>query len=177
DLKGRQESHEEGDTLLAAQALESRARPATQPTRSGSPAEARDRGAWPVGGHLQGGGTAEAMPPVGDVSVPDGTAELRALPDRVVRVLEAWRGQGRGAPRARGPVEEGQLPQEDPERPPVGDGLVRGQRQDMVGVAEPQQGCPEPGVPRQIEWSPPLPRGDPPGLRLALRLGHGPEID
>ena len=46
----------------------------------------------------------------------------------------------------------------------------------MVGVAEPQQGCPEPGVPRQIEWPPPLPRGDPPGLRLALRLGHGPEI-
>ncbi len=167
-LEAGQEDHERGRLVAQGEAPQL-ARELRIPER-GHPSAAMSRrgGARPVGRQIQGGRHAgEAVSPVAELPLQLVPGQPAALPDREIGVLDGQLRQGRGAARHGGSVERRDLPHEHPHRPAVGDDVVHGEQQDMLGRPQPQQRGAQEGPAFEIERPHGRLLGQPPRLGQA----------
>ncbi len=177
-LKASQQRHEQRDAFLATQRCERLGQRPGQEQCVARAAEGLDRRSLPVGGELEGGRRAgQASAPVAELRLQALAGQLLPLPDRVVRVLDRQRRQGRRRPAAERGVEIGQLPEQHAHRPAVRGDVVRGQEQRILGLAQPEQRGPQHQVTRQIEGATRLLVEQTPQRRRPLRGRARRQVD
>jgi hypothetical protein len=98
------------------------------------------------------------------------------LPAREVRVLDRQGGQVRWHAAGMRAVRRPQLAQEDPHRPPVGDQVMHGDRQQVVVVGEARDLHPDQGRTGEVERPAGLGADPVPRRPLALGSRHRPEV-
>ncbi len=152
DLEGRQQEHEEGRPPPGSQRLERFGERRGEILRLRGPRKGLDR--WPgaVGGKIERRGRTGKLPlPVTELLLQDLPLHPAPLPIGMVDVLHGQGGEMRAfSPDARS-VEERRLPEEDLDRPAVGDDVVHHEEEDVFRRAKPVERHPEEGRFREIE--------------------------
>ena len=177
-LEGGEQDHERRDTVAPAVGRQTLVQAGSQREGLAATVLAALLGPWPVRRQLQHRqAPRQPVPPVGEVEARRLRFELPPLPARVVGVGDGQAGESRLRAFGVGGVEGGQLPQEDGERPAVGDDVVERRQQQVLTVVQRQQRHAAGRPRREIEGAPGLFPRDPPGLFLAAGRGQLTQVD
>ena len=154
DLERRRQHHERGRVEGRRETAQQITGPAFEddcvaPAGPGAVPPAR-----PVGGQLERRETVELVEPEAGRGLEPSLRRPAPLGRREVRDLERQGHQPGGRLVAAGPVEGGEVPHQDPQRPAVGDDVVEGDDQGLATGFRPQQGGVEQWTARQVERPP-----------------------
>ncbi len=148
----REHGHEQGHAVLPAQILERPGQAGLDAHRERAAGEGLLGRTRTVGRQGEQDRRIRQNPaPVSSLGLEALAAEPAALPSRVVRVLKRQRCQRVRAPLAEGGVQRPEFPEQHGGRPAVGDDVVLGQHEDMVGLSQTDQAAADQGPSGQIE--------------------------
>ena len=145
----RQHHHRQRQAALDAQGPQSGPLRAVEVKANGAAARAQDRRARTIAGHGQQRRRAGQLRPPPRDRLRQIAVRPRALPDRVIGVLQA-RVREPAIARAQG-IERGQLAQQHVHRPAVEDDVMHVEPEHVLGVPEAHEPRPQQGPPLEVE--------------------------
>jgi hypothetical protein len=151
ELEGGEEEHEERGAVSSREGGELWGEGLFEEEVEVLSAEGLDLGPRSVGGEVEGERALEQVFPIEELAFELSGVEPGALPECEVGVLDGKRREGVSLVEGEGLVERGELSDEQADGPPVGDDVVHGEEQDVLGRGKPEERGPEEGTASEVE--------------------------